>query len=309
MTKKTDSTDPFEIITRSLNSYQGRQKSTSDHLMIQCPYHDDNSPSLGVYIAEGMSIPIGSWNCFGCHESGSWNKLAEKCGFPTFKDWSTQTNYTKQVALIEDIDYTLSSLMQSMRVAYNAWPNNISWRGFDGDLINQVGGILVDDAFTESVGLFFPVYIGKSLKGGVKAALKKKKNTLSYVTTKGNWVKKYGLFLFEQVKAMRKSYVILTEGPRDALRLFEQNLPALAILGSQNFGPEKALLLSSLNASTVIVIPDNDAAGRDMKKLIKTHMSKYSKVVAVRLPKNVKDPCAMSDDDITQLKHAIKNLK
>ena len=296
----------FEIISESLDAYGGRQKSTDDHRMITCCFHDDNTPSLGIYVAEGMSIPLGAYHCFGCGASGSWNALADKCGFPKFKEWNTYKTETTKATV--DEEYTLTELLKTMRSGSNPWPTNRRWRGFDGNLINDVGGILIDDSKTGGVSVFFPVYVGSYLRGGVKAAMKKEKHSLSYVTTKGNWVKKYGLFLFEQVKLLRKKYVIIVEGPRDALRLYEKGLPAIAILGSQNFGEGKALILSSLCPELVIVLPDKDDAGAKMKKLIKQYMSTYCRTISINLPDNVKDPMDMSDTDIKDFKRFIKSL-
>ena len=246
-------------------------------------------------------------NCFGCDESGTWNKLAEKCGFPKFKEWNT--SYKVQSQKIEiDLEQTLPQMLNSMKSGYNPWPSNRKWRGFSGQLINKVGGILVDDIRTKGVSVFFPVYIGEHLRGGVKAAMKKDKFNLSYVTTKGNWVKKYGLFLFEPVRALNKNYVIIVEGPRDALRLYEQGLPAIAILGSQNFGAQKALLVSSLYPDFVLCMPDNDKAGSHMKKLVKDHMGKLCPTYSIRLPEDVNDPMDMSDEDIIGLKRYIRGL-
>ena len=298
----------FEIIKESLDNYPGQQKMTAEHRMICCPYHDDSSPSLGIYVADGTNVPLGSFNCFGCEASGSWNKLAEKLGFPTFKDWNTSFKENTTLVEVEVEDQTIASIMTSLRSGYTEWPSNRKWRGFNGDVIREVGGLLIDDSYTKGIGVFFPVYIGRILRGGVKAAMKKIKGRLSYVTTKGTWIKKYGLFLFEPVKALKLNYVVVVEGPRDALRLYIEGIPAIAILGSQNFGAAKALMLSALFPDFVICLPDNDEAGKKMKKLVKAHMSKYCPVYSVTLPEGVKDPAEMDDDDIEDLKTFIKRL-
>jgi 5S rRNA maturation endonuclease (ribonuclease M5) len=297
-----------EIIVESLARYGGRQKSTSDHRMVQCCFHEDGSPSLGVYVNEGLSIPLGSWHCFGCGEKGSWNKLAEKCGFEKFPNWGINLpNYTKSIT-IDDTEHTIDSMLNSMHVGSTSWPRDVRWRGFDGDVVISAGGMLIDDSYSDGIGVFFPVFIGNALKGGIRAAFIKEAHTLSYVTTKGAWVKKYGLFLYEPVKKMHKDYIVLVEGPRDALRLYSKGIPALAILGSQNFGAEKALIISSLCASTVICLPDNDKAGIEMKGLVKKYMPRYCKTISIKLPKSVEDPCNMSEDDIENLRNILEDL-
>jgi len=293
-----------EIIAEGLRTIGGKQKPANDHIMIICPFHDENTPSCGVYMASGMSLPIGSWHCFGCGEKGSWNRLAEKCGVGKIKEWSTYTTGIQSIS-IDDEYMTLNRMTRMMNVDANEWPDDMDWRGFTGKLVKRADGIMVHDRQLNSIGVLFPIYIGNSLKGGVKAAYEKQKHLLSYVTTKGNWVAKYGLFGYNIVKKMNKDFFVLVEGPRDALRLISNGIPAIAILGSNNFNRDKAIMLSSLCPEVVFCIADNDEAGSHMRSVVKYEMSKFCKTIAIKLPKDCKDPEKMTKDDILILKEII----
>jgi DNA primase len=298
----TDSS--FDIITGELNNLGGWQKRTADHIMIKCPFHDDGTPSCGIYIASGMSISIGSWHCFGCSARGPWNKLAKKLGLREIKDWGDYSSDIISNTISEA--QTISSIAKQMRIDYSTWPKDMVWRGFSGKLVQHVGGLIAAERATSKeqsnrISALFPIYINQNLRGAVKAAMKKQKGALSYVTTKGNWVMKYGLFGYENAKRLRKDYVVLVEGPRDALRLIEYKIPAIAILGSNNFSDDKALMLSSLNINTAYCLPDNDDAGKHMRTLVRKHMSKYVKTVAIKLPPECGDPEEMDSDDIDNL--------
>jgi DNA primase len=42
--------------------------------MLRCPFHEDNHPSFSIHLEDGV------WNCFGCGESGSLEKLYRRLG-------------------------------------------------------------------------------------------------------------------------------------------------------------------------------------------------------------------------------------
>lgn len=299
----------FELITDALHQYSGRQTRTADHIMVKCPFHEDGSPSCGIFMSQGVSIQIGTFHCFGCGAKGSWNAFAKKCGFPEIKEWETKFQGKGAITELKAVYYNnVDSLVSSLKVSKSEWPDDLEWRGFSGSLIKSVGGIMVDDPYLKSIAAFFPVFIGKSLKGGVKAAYIRDKISLPYVTTKGEWIKRYGLFLFNTIKAMKMNHVVLVEGPRDALKLYSKGIPAIAILGSNNFGASKALLLSSLMPKFVVCLPDNDEAGAHMRDLVKSHMSAHCKTVSIKLPNGVGDPGEMDNSDIRVLKNMLVSL-
>ena len=65
---------PYSFIQNELNRCGLPVKETTGDWMIPCPFHQETHPSLGI--SKGGNIPIGSFHCFGCNTSGSWNKLA-----------------------------------------------------------------------------------------------------------------------------------------------------------------------------------------------------------------------------------------
>lgn len=297
----------LEVIVESLENYSSYKKYTSTHIMIKCPFHRDNTPSLGVFVTPGMEIPLGSFHCFGCSAKGSWNALAEKLNFPKIKEWETKfTGSSVQKTVVRHS--TVSQIVESMGVGSIDWPKDVEWRSIGGGVLNSIGAKLIEDARFNTVALLLPVYVNKKLVGAVKAALKKEEGELPYVTTAGEWVKEYGLFLYDYAPKLNKYYVVLVEGPRDALRLYSSGIPAIAILGSQNFCAKKALLLSALCSDVLVVLPDNDPAGKSMKTLVKKHCSPLIKTISICLPEDVSDPFDLTDDGIEDLKNILDNL-
>lgn len=242
--------------------------------MICCPFHGDSDPSLGVVVTNDLRVPLGTWNCLGCGEKGSWNKLAEKIGADSIVSWNTDDT----IHGIPNEDYeemlgtndlsSLPALLRAMRVEEaQPWPAQMDWRGYEGQFLQSIGGMIVNDDRNDGVNLLLPVIVTDKIRGAVRANYAKTKGQSSYYTSKGPWVKKWGLFPYDWTKRLIRThkldFVFFVEGPRDALRLLREGIPAVATLGANNFSSMKALLLGNL-ADRVYVLTDNDNGGDKM---------------------------------------------
>jgi 5S rRNA maturation endonuclease (ribonuclease M5) len=297
-----DDIDAHSVILEELGRVPGPKKVAGDTMMVQCPFHSDRSPSCGVYTAVGMEIPLGYFNCFGCGEKGPWNNFAAALGLQTIASWqmvegegsNLAKRYKKNEEKLLSLDRkTLRSLMESIGNApYFPWSHKTEWRGYTGRLIKDCGGQYLIESWkeeTHNLMCFFPIAIGKKHYGGIRAYMKKPAGGLSYVNTKGDWVKSYGLFPYNLVAGMIKRYelhyLVFTEGPRDALRLISAGIPTMSILGGHNFNEEKLRLVIRLGVEKIFILSDNDKAGKGMRKLIKNICKESGiEVAALRLP-------------------------
>jgi DNA primase len=201
------------------------------------------------------------------------------------------------------------------------WQDSKKWRGFDGKLLHEIGGQFVIDRRTDEPHLMCVVKIHNKIVGGLKAILEKKyKKQIAYITSPGTWVKDKGIFPFDHVKKMVKlkgfRFIILVEGPRDALRLIAEGLPAVAILGANNISKKKLnTILSIGNIQQIITMPDNDAGGTLMHKLIKSELLELGiKPQRFNLTKDkdkkgelIKmDPCSAPLSEIKRFKKILK---
>lgn len=109
------------------------------------------------------------------------------------------------------------------------------------------------------------------------------------------------LFNLHRVKMYDTVYVV--ESSFDAIRLDQCGIPAVATLGSNVSRKQVELLTKHFN--NVIVIPDNDDAGRDMAARIVEKMG--SRATAFGLPNRFKDIGDMTDDDIHELTKITKD--
>jgi DNA primase len=316
-----------DIIHEAIAKYGGKQKQGSTYKLVICPFHSERNPSCSVNFSK-PGYSVGTFKCWSCNESGGWNKFAEKTGLPTVKKWQQIAADAQIEGLTAEEEQAMMGVeLSSTKLEENlscdilrVWKDDKTWRGFKGKLLRLLDCKLVEDRRTEEMMLLFPVYVNQELVGGVKAVLEKTKKTqLSYITSKGPWVKEKGLFPFDYVKKMLKRrrlrFVILVEGPRDALRLISAGLPAIAILGANNFSVKKAIRLLSIGLLDVVfTMPDNDEGGDKCHKVIKEAFKGLSKPQRIRLPRNKNkageiiklDPMSAPPAIIRQLKDSLR---
>lgn len=114
------------------------------------------------------------------------------------------------------------------------------------------------------------------------------------------------------IKNFKTSYVVLVEGPIDALWLLYNNIPSLSILGSTNWSDEKLNLLLLHNIKNIITCMDNDNAGIKAVNTIYNSVHIYmDKFINITLPKkeNKKiDPGELNINQINWLKSYIKKI-
>lgn len=319
----------LDIIIRELARYGGRQKPAGTHRMVQCAFHDDNGPSMGINLSQDNGIPLGWVNCFGCEEAkGPWNKFAEKAGLEKIVGWNNKENETGELinrqvedALLGETGSTMKGLLNLMgcREA-QPWPVSLEWRGFDGGFLNRLGGQIINDNYNDSVALLLPVSVNGKIRGGVKAKYERKsKEDLAYVTTNGAWAQKYALFPYDNVvraiKKKRWKFVVLVEGPRDALRLLSEGIPALAILGAQVFSGTKAMLVANLGIDCAYVMSDNDTGGDLMWRNVRKNLKPLVTTRRLKLPVKFNrrgelikiDPNSMSDQMMARVKKLLRD--
>lgn len=293
--------------------------------MVCCPHpdHDDSSPSCGVYMRRDGRASLGFYNCLGCGKRGSWNAFAEVAGLPTIREWDSKEKRVGEVVsadeeekLLGNQGLTVRRILKIMRCEEaQPWPENIPWRGFKGALLNLVGGMIINDYYNDSIAALFPIKITGKVRGAVKAIYEKKtKDQLGYITMSGEWVNSFGLFPFEFTKRMIQrngfNFVILVEGPRDALRLIKLGIPAIAVLGANTIGKSKALYITSLDVETYYVMPDNDRGGYVLWKNLKTALEKKKqKAKRLKLPREYEDGKLIKMDPFSAPVDVIHNLK
>lgn len=290
--------DSVTHVLEELKSYGGYQKHIGDNVHVLCPFHDEKTPSCSINLAFGKDVRVGTFFCYGCGAKGGWNKFAKATKLEPIKGWqefegTTEAAYHNHKAKHKTItslnSNSITRLFDEIGGEAIKWPKSVEWRGYKGSLIRRVNGYCFNDQRKDELQLVLPVYINGRYRGGVRALMEKEEGQTSYITTKGEWVREYGLLGFDfllEYDLFGCNSLVLTEGPRDWLRLIKNKIPALGNLGALMFTDKKAQLLIGLGIKTLYVLPDNDRAGTQMYKLVKEIMSKYGvKVVHLKLPR------------------------
>lgn len=305
MSKEESTSSNRDIIQSQLGLINGPKKMAGEWFMIRCPFHNDNTPSLGIMMAGERP---GYFNCLGCEAKGPWNVLAEKLGLEKISEWKSDNghdlgsvvNAAVDESLLGDTGMTFKRVMRLMNCPEAVpWPTAIDWRGFPGTFMKKIGAHIINDNHADSVAALLPVKVAGKVRGGVKAVFEKAKKsrgkrTSSYYTMPGPWIRDYGLFPYVFCKNLIRrtgyDFVVLVEGPRDAMRLCLNGIPAMAVLGSKNITRKKIMLAMSLGVDSLYVMPDNDDGGKLMWKLVK-EVCKEAKVTPnrIKLPREFDD--------------------
>lgn len=260
------------IIREELSRFPGKKKISGSDIDIQCPFHQENTPSCGVYVVPNGKLPFGFFHCLGCGASGLWNKLAEKANLRTVKQNDKPTSTDRDSNEAQKLrDTLLPPKGGNVVMPYGIEFDDKEWRGIDGDLVRKIGGILGFDPVMKIACLYMPVSIDKKLVAYIKAALIKKRGALSYLIT-GKLIEE-GLFPYNYVRKMlgkgKYRYLVIVEGPRDALFLIQHGIPAIAILGTRAWSARKRRIITRLciaNDAIPLVMMDCDKADKQGKR-------------------------------------------
>jgi DNA primase len=249
-----------------------------------------------------VSKERGTFFCFSCHESRSLIDLVMHVTHKSYFEASrlidsakTETDLLGSLDKIlkEKVDYVAYDEIQIKRLNNQAIESPRAVRYFEGrritlDSINKfsLGFSERQDMITVPIqtpdGSMFVGFVARSIEG------KDFKNTPNLPKSK---------ILFNLHRAKRYDVVYVVESSFDAIRMDQCGLAAVASLGS-NISKFQIELLTK-NFNSVIVIPDNDDAGKNMSDKIIDKMGKRAN--AFCLPSRFKDIGDMTDADIEQL--------
>ena len=293
-----------------------------DHLII-CPFHADSSPSCGVDRYGGF------FKCFACGAGGGWNKLADRLGMEKLK-FEREAGRIGDAGIQHASDDTVRALTKMgvdpakrekkgdiNQPLVETWPVTREWRGLTGASLANVGCIRVLDLRhnVERIGLPVRAPMGDVL-GYTCRAITPEDAEPKYTPLAADrvtWRDKElpardALFLVDRVLKENWDRIVLVEGPYDALKLYCVGIPAVAILGTNNWTAQKAGSIKGLGLRGVAVMMDNDRSGAEAQLQILHDLSTAMKVTSLRLPPGCKDPGDLSPKQLAWVKGRLDNL-
>jgi hypothetical protein len=272
-----------EWVIDNLSSY-GRVRR--DEIWICCPFHIEKTPSMTIHI--GDALWPGTYHCFGCGTKGSYNRLAAKMNLPIFPHDDVEVKENDNIfdflakGIKSDFERDWMPKTAPQVVGLEEIPKGFEWREIPGSFYKSLNGSIYYDSKKNVEFLHFPLYDAAGYNGYTLARLKRDEDNIKepkYLTFAET---DKTLFLYDTFAP--SSTVILVEGHYDAIRLRYYGLPALAILGTQNWSEYKRNLLVTKGIQKAIILFDNDNAGMTAAKKISEELSSAFEVQPLILP-------------------------
>lgn len=305
------------------------KKASPTGYSTQCPFHvsdDGFSMTLNINVVphvdnHGNNISVGQFRCWSCGKKGGWNMLAMHVGLEPLEE--TDNADLKDCAQVVTYDREYEPAHEAM-----LRPLDPDWKWkrkhgkvFGPALLARYGAMLHDvvrkhgsEMWSEQ-RLWLPCYEDGELVGHVDAALDKDSKP-KYLNANGAWAKTK-FFGFDQcMKRVKKlqakgwpRFACIVEGPGDTLNMEKYGIPALGVLGTQNWSAAKANILVTC-VDVVFVIGDPDEAGAEFNTEVHDDLVGIGiDAVIIRL-KGKKDPGDFKRVDADALKAELrKHLK
>lgn len=280
-----DASDRVTLVRAEVTKIPGKRINRSTYTMVQCPFHNDSTPSGQIKHDPNKPRSVGYFACRGCGKHMRWSDFATALGLEPFQMKPEADVPDRDLSYLNDEflgegnsglqheEHLLFRLNQ--KAADKMGLSALHWRGFDFDFLHAVGCRCIYLVERKTFYIYMPVYVGGTLRGYIKGFPKKpsaESGLPTYFNAKGAWSSQYGLFPYDYAVALmsRKNLktLVLVEGPRDALRLLREGIPAICILGTQSWAPMKVRLLEQAGAENIILCMDGDKAGKKATKLL-----------------------------------------
>jgi hypothetical protein len=263
--------DNRNIIVDEIQAYAGHNYKLINgwyHLICPNPEHNDSRPSCCVYVGFSDNWRLGQFHCWSCSIRGSWNEFADLAGLKHIQEWKSKYSDNSDSYLDPSITASLlgSPMLHPTEIfrllgcpEAQPWPDGINWRNFSYKVMQRSGAYIAADHYNNDIQAIFLVKYAGLYRGGVKALNKTlTSKSPSYINLSGQWLTQHGLLFYSIARKLIQrhdyDFVLLVEGPRDALRLLCNGIPAVANLGALTMSKAKALMLSNLGISKVYVI-------------------------------------------------------
>jgi len=283
-----------------------------------CPFHqgdDPESTTLRVNLDPSSKLGIGFFKCYSCLRHGHWNELAEHVGIDS---------------ITGDANPEMKNLLMPVKVTRNQylapanlrpWPTGVPWRrkNKDGTVttisayafeileaqlwdydfkveqpVTLNGRSYVKGDFIAEKRAWLPILDNSNNPVAHVGALLNNRypGCKKYLNDYGPWAKKNIAFL-QQVQKIQSDRIVLVEGPADAARLIDFNIPTSPLLGVGTWTPLKSEILASMYSMAIVCL-DGDSAGQPAQAAVAASLGEVMSTHTVSMP-NKQDPASLPD--------------
>lgn len=233
-----------------------------DEWAVLCPLHDDHNASMRVNVAKGV------FYCHGCHIRGTISRLAYSMKVPFTRPDAQEAG---MASLLHKLSALRGNGAQTLPAAFWGESRLDRWRSIPTDYWTAPPrrGCGYTQATIDSFDLGYDpleeqaIIPLRDVDGhliGVTRRNLSRDSLIRYRDPKG-FDKGSNLFGAWFVAQQPDSYVVLTEGPKDAMKVWQAGHPAVAQYSSY-VTPNQIRILRMLGITTVVTMYDNDEGGK-----------------------------------------------
>lgn len=286
------------LIDSSVNSYEMKRKVAGDNAMVVCPFHNDNNPSAGIKLHGDAK---GVFRCFTCGTAVPLIAYLEKV---LGKEVAEKLISDNHILLTQDLtvalNFTEKKLGNNSYMLYTDTYNDyLEGRGISKSTYERFK--LGYDTYSKMI--VFPVFDTQD-----RHLFNQRRSVdTHYFLNKADSDKTKVLYgLNEVYKEMRKSRVdklYIVESIIDALYLWENGKPTIALLGS-SVSEHQIRMLNKLPVSKIILATDNDKAGNKVAYKLYQELDKSKIIYRAIMPEgfDVNDMENLSDISLSYAK-------
>jgi hypothetical protein len=279
-----------------------------DRILACCPFHngDPKHQSFWVNLTQKPN-KVGIYSCLNgkCRATGGFQKLADHLNV-TLEQRRSDYTFLPEIK-VADVYHKPLNLKEL--------PPTWNWKRHDCTISHKALRIIGAKWYSEDVGdhmdrrLWLPVESGGGIVGHVGALISKRyEGCRKYKNSDGLDAKGLYVFLPQVLRHTHSRTLVLVEGPADALRLIDNDIAAIPLLGLYAWTRAKTEYLN-LAFDHVVVMMDNDEAGQNAKEAIRAMFVADLKPTFIGFPKGCKDAAEMSAGAITNLKRYIERIE
>lgn len=267
-------------------------KSNRPNINTFCPTgHDKDTASLSIHRHDGRFF------CFGCGIRGrNWNHMASFLNVEVLSEESLPDPF---LTFTMDLSDDIKKAMQEFELPWDLepWVGDYTHDKKSGvviaeETIHALEGCNRFDDIYRCPRIFFPVRQYGELFGWVSRRLDKPIEGIpykrKYLNAPGMLSSKI-LFPLDEIERWNTNVVVIVEGPLDAVRLINYDIPALAIMGTGNYDPDNRVDLLNIGAEKIILAMDSDDAGKKARRVIGPSLAEMFHVEDF-YPPHKKDP-------------------
>ena len=274
----------------------------SDYIIF-CPFHSNfRTPAAEV------SKTSGQLYCFGCQQSKSFVELVMHCTNRSFFEAARLIDSKKvQTNILSEINATINKAAEFIEFdpeMIESLHNNL--RGDNAAREYLIGrGITTDSMIKYKIGyslkrlmVTIPVHAPDGMcVGFVGRSIEGKEFNNSHGLPKSKTI-----FNLHRTKISNQVFVV--ESSFDAIRIEQTGRSAIATLGSTVSNKQMQLLKQYFNS--IILLPDNDEAGRSMARKMQENLG--SIITIGEVPKEYKDISDMEEEALSSLIYRFDNI-